>query len=66
MAISVPPDLSRKRAAAGRRGARRRWGPPRIVRLDELPPAAARLALALVDAAKADAAEPDAAEVATV
>jgi hypothetical protein len=34
----------------GRIGARRRWGPPRVVRLDALRPEARRLVLALVEA----------------
>jgi hypothetical protein len=33
---------------AGRRGARTRWGPPRIARLDDLPPEQRDLILALV------------------
>ena len=53
MAPSVSPNLSAKRAEAGRSGARRRWGPPRIVRLDDLSAEQARLVLALVAAAKA-------------
>ena len=37
---------------AGRRGARARWGEPRVLRLDELTPAQRRVVLALVDAAR--------------
>jgi hypothetical protein len=36
----------------GRIGAQKRWGPPRIVRLDELTAEQRRLVLALVDAAR--------------
>lgn len=42
------------RQAAGRKGARKRWGDPGVVRLDELTPPQRRLVLALVDAAKAE------------
>ncbi len=46
---------------AGEVGARRRWGPQRIVRLDDLTPEQRRLVLALVHAARtAPAAESDA------
>ena len=38
---------------AGRRGAERRWGLRRVVRLDDLTSEQRRLVLALVDAAKA-------------
>jgi hypothetical protein len=37
----------------GRAGARKRWGPPRTVRLDALSLEQRRLVLALIDAAKA-------------
>ena len=37
---------------AGRLGALKRWGEPRVVRLDEMTPDQRRLVLALVDAAK--------------
>jgi hypothetical protein len=37
---------------AGRRGAARRWGPPRVVRLDSLNADERRLVLAMVEAAK--------------
>lgn len=45
------------RVAAGRSGARKRWGPPRVLRLDTLTPQQRRLVLALLDAAKADESE---------
>jgi hypothetical protein len=38
---------------AGRRGARRRWGPPRVARLDALSPEQRALVLALIAAAEA-------------
>lgn len=41
--------------AAGRRGALKRWGEPRILRLDELTPPQRRLALALVEAVRKEA-----------
>lgn len=37
---------------AGELGARKRWGDPRVLRLDELTSEQRRLVLALVDAAK--------------
>lgn len=40
---------------SGRRGARKRWGTPRIARLDELTPEQRRLVLALIEAAKSEA-----------
>jgi len=47
----VSPKLSK--AEAGAIGARRRWGPQRIVRLDELTVEQRRVVLALIEAAKA-------------
>lgn len=41
-------------AEAGRKGARRRWGPARLVRLDDLGPIERRLVLALIDAARSN------------
>lgn len=38
---------------AGKRGAKKRWGPPRIIRLDGLTPDQRRLVLAFVDMARA-------------
>lgn len=35
---------------SGRRGAEKRWGPPRVVRLHDLTPEQRRLVLALVEA----------------
>jgi hypothetical protein len=43
---------------AGRRGAEKRWGPPRVVRLDDLRPNERRLLLALLDAVRAEQAAP--------
>jgi hypothetical protein len=56
------------KAEAGLIGARRRWGEPRVVRLDDLPPEGRRLVLALVSAAKEAPAPPkaDALEVSRV
>lgn len=53
-AVSIPADLSEKRARAGREGARKRWGEPGVIHLAELTPPQRRLVLALVDAAKAE------------
>lgn len=44
------------RVRAGQIGARARWGPPRVVRLDALTHEQARLVLALIDATKSEAA----------
>jgi hypothetical protein len=41
------------KAQAGALGARTRWGPPRIVRLDDLTADQRRVILALIDAARA-------------
>lgn len=43
------------RVRAGRAGARRRWGEPRVVRLDDLSAPQRRLVLALIDAARQEA-----------
>lgn len=53
------------KVAAGRAGARKRWGGQRILRLDQLTPEQRRLVLALIDAAKeaAGPAKPTAQEV---
>jgi hypothetical protein len=37
------------REESGRIGARRRWGPPRVLRLDSLDPEHRRIILAIVD-----------------
>ena len=51
------PDLAQlSPRERGRIGARKRWGPPRVVRLDALDPPYRRLVLALVDAARKEAA----------
>jgi hypothetical protein len=42
------------KTAAGKLGARARWGDPGVVNLSDLTPAQRRLVLALVDAAKAE------------
>jgi hypothetical protein len=41
------------KARAGALGARKRWGPRRVVRLDDLTPEQRAVVMALVDAAKA-------------
>ena len=51
--LSKDPVKSR----AGAIGARARWGPRRVVRLDALPPEVAGVVRALVDAATAEKAE---------
>lgn len=58
--VSIPRELSEKRARAGRIGARKRWGEPGVVDLAELTAPQRRLVLALVEAARN---EKDAAEV---
>lgn len=40
------------KVAAGQAGARKRWGAPRVVRIDDLTPEQRRLVLALIDAAR--------------
>lgn len=56
---------------AGQIGANARWGPPRVVRLDELTPDQRRVVVAMLEAAKkaapadASAGAADAAEVTT-
>lgn len=47
---------------SGRRGARLRWGPPRVVRLDELTPEMRAVVLALIAAARSAKEEPTAIE----
>jgi hypothetical protein len=49
-------------AARGRLGAAKRWGPQRVVRLDELGPEQRRLVLALIAAARETKEEPVAIE----
>ena len=41
-----------RKADAGRLGARAKWGPPRIARLDDLTPEQRAVVLALVEAAR--------------
>lgn len=45
-------DKNPKKVEAGRRGAEKRWGEPRVIRLDDLTPAQRRLIVALVEAAR--------------
>jgi len=51
-AVSVSKNPVKQRA--GQLGARRRWGEPGVVRLDQLTAPQRRLVLALVDAARAE------------
>ena len=53
MPLSVVPAKSPARVAAGQANARTRWGPPRVIRLDDLTPDQRRVVLALVDAMNA-------------
>jgi hypothetical protein len=55
LSIQSPP---RSRSEINRRNARARWGPRRIVRLDELDPDTQRLIRALIANAEAESAEP--------
>ena len=47
------------RVEGGRMGARRRWGPPRTVRLDDFDPSERAFLLALLDAARKAKVKPD-------
>jgi hypothetical protein len=63
-AVSVARGKHPGRVEGGRLGARRRWGPPRVARLDELEPPVRAAVVALLEAdraAKARAAAQDAA-----
>lgn len=53
--MSIERTKDPRRVAGGRAGARKRWGEPRIVRLDELTAEQRRLVLALITAAKSAA-----------
>jgi hypothetical protein len=49
-----PPELRNPvRVAAGHAAANKRWGPSRIVRLDDMTGPQRRVVLALIDAARA-------------
>lgn len=61
MPSSVVTPKNPAKVAAGRAGALKRWGPPRVVRLDELTPDQRRLVLAMIEAARAGKAAGDAA-----
>jgi hypothetical protein len=51
---TLPPELrDPQRVAAGKAGMLSRWGPPRVVRLDDLTAPQRRVVLALIEAAKA-------------
>lgn len=56
-AILVSPGKHPGRVEGGRKGARRRWGPTRVVRIDDLTPDQRRLVLALIDAARHEEAD---------
>ena len=56
-AVSVSRPKDPRRVEAGRAAMRRRWGPQRIVRLDELDADTARLIRALVANAEAQPAK---------
>lgn len=47
------PERAAALSRRGRTAVQARWGPPRVVRLDDLTPEQRRLVIALVDAAKA-------------
>ncbi len=52
------PEITTKnplKVQAGLLGARKRWGEPRVVRLDSLTPAQRHLVMALISAAKSEA-----------
>lgn len=55
--LSVERPKDPRRVAGGLRGARTRWGPRRVVRLDGLPPDVANVIRQLVAAAEAAANE---------
>ncbi len=50
VSATIPKEAWRVRA--GQIGARRRWGPPRVVRLDALPPDQARAIRAFLEVAR--------------
>jgi hypothetical protein len=58
---SLAVEKNPAKVAAGRAGAASRWGPPRVVRIDQLTPEQRRLVVALIEAAKAGKAGDDAA-----
>jgi hypothetical protein len=49
MAETITRDKNPVFVESGRRGARKRWGEPRVVRLGELPEAERRIILSLVE-----------------
>ena len=53
MKSTLPPELRDPvRVAQGKAGMLSRWGPPRVVRLDDLTAPQRRVVIALIDAAK--------------
>lgn len=56
-----PSKGSPAAVAAGRRGSERRWGPPRVIRLDDLAPEQRAFIAELVDVAKRNVRPPEAA-----
>jgi hypothetical protein len=59
MALDTPPRVPMPRADRGRLGARNRWGPPRVLRYDQLDPVTADIVRAIVEARKNAAAASD-------
>lgn len=55
MPLDSPAREPMPRAERGRLGARKRWGPPRNLRLDQLNPTQRRLVMALLDLGEPDA-----------
>lgn len=54
MKNTLPPELrDAQKVAAGHASAEKRWGPRRVVRLDDLTAPQRRVVLALIEAAKA-------------
>lgn len=53
MPAPVTAEKDPRLVEAGKRGARRRWGPPRVVRLDALTPEQRDVVLALIEAQRA-------------
>ena len=50
MALDTPPRPPMPRADRGRLGARKRWGPPRVLRLDTLDPVSREIIAAILTA----------------
>lgn len=50
MVLDTPPRVPMPRADRGRLGARKRWGPPRVLRLDTLDPVSREIIAAILTA----------------